>query len=556
MTDSAARRAAKIFAVLNPVSGRTDYAALRATLERQLSESGLPHEIYETSGQPAEDLTAIVRDALGRGFDTVVASGGDGTVSAVAEGLIGTAVPLAIIPAGTANVFARELKIPIDIEGACALIIQEHTTAKVDAMRVGDQHFILQIDIGIGSYMIRNTSREAKGRFGRLAYLWTAANTLMGFQPRRFMLTIDGVRHRHSASEVMLANGGMLGVEPFRWGDDIHPDDGQIDICLVSARTVNDYLGLFWHTVRGKQHRSQRLRYFKARKSITVNTKERLPIQADGEIIGTTPLQVTVVPGALQVVVPIPTAAEQLPVEQVSDSGMGELVAVAEAVVAEKPSDTKALGELAAVAEAVADDQQPAEPGVAVVSEPKEEVIQRLPLWQAIDTRIFLAINHLPHTPLTDGVMYSLTTVMNGGWGWVGGLLARAIFGRRRNLKILREVLPPLWIATLVVEHPIKSYFRRKRPFISVVKAIAVGRKPSSFSFPSGHSAAAFAGAWLISRHYPKLARLWYFIASLVGFSRIYLGAHYPGDVLVGALTGTLIAEGSRRAIDWLDGSE
>ena len=109
---------------------------------------------------------------------------------------------------------------------------------------------------------------------------------------------------------------------------------------------------------------------------------------------------------------------------------------------------------------------------------------------------------------------------------------------------------PPLWFATLIVEYPIKYYFRRRRPFIDIVQAITVGRKPGSYSFPSGHSAAAFAGAWLLRRHYPRLTPLWYLIASLVAFSRIYLGVHYPGDVVSGSLLGTALAEAIRRVID------
>jgi len=125
---------------------------------------------------------------------------------------------------------------------------------------------------------------------------------------------------------------------------------------------------------------------------------------------------------------------------------------------------------------------------------------------------------------------------------------------RRRGLRALRQVPPPLWLATMAVEFPIKYYFRRRRPFIDLVQAIAVGKKPGTYSFPSGHSAASFAGAWLLSRHYPRLAPLWYSIAGLVGFSRVYLGAHYPGDVLSGAVLGTLLAEGARRGVDALDG--
>jgi undecaprenyl-diphosphatase len=111
----------------------------------------------------------------------------------------------------------------------------------------------------------------------------------------------------------------------------------------------------------------------------------------------------------------------------------------------------------------------------------------------------------------------------------------------------MRNTLVPLSVATTLVEYPIKAFLRRRRPFIDFVQATVIGKKPGSWSMPSGHSASAFAGAWLFSREYPRQRPLFFLLAALVAFSRIYLGDHYPGDVASGALSGIVIAEIVRR---------
>src|ERR1700755_3563929 len=132
---------------------------------------------------------------------------------------------------------------------------------------------------------------------------------------------------------------------------------------------------------------------------------------------------------------------------------------------------------------------------------------------------------------------------MPSGTGWLLFLLIATLVDRQRGWKAARAVAPALWLATATVEHPIKKWFRRRRPFVSLIEAIIVGRKPGSYSFPSGHSAAAFAGAVLLAREYPGGARGFFGLASLVAFSRIYLGVHYPGDVLSGSLLGMVLAK-------------
>jgi len=294
---------ARVFVVLNPMAGSANAADVRQALERQLGEQ-IQTDIYETTGAESEDIVALVRAELANNPSVVVAAGGDGTISDVAEALISTDVILGIIPVGTANIFARELGIPLDLEGACALLGGQPNTTSVDAMKVGDKYFVLQIGIGIDSLMIRDTARQSKRRFGRAAYMWTAFTRLIGYQPMRFTIVADGKRMRPRASQVLIANGGVLGAPPFRWGPNIRPDDGKIDVCIVSARTALDYLGLIWHTFLGQQRRDRNVRYLTAERSIAISADQPLPIQADGEIIGDTPIQIEVIPDALSVIVP------------------------------------------------------------------------------------------------------------------------------------------------------------------------------------------------------------------------------------------------------------
>ncbi|MDQ3249360.1 MAG: phosphatase PAP2 family protein [Chloroflexota bacterium] len=176
---------------------------------------------------------------------------------------------------------------------------------------------------------------------------------------------------------------------------------------------------------------------------------------------------------------------------------------------------------------------------------------KRLSPLQKADSWLFMQVNRMPHPRPLNLAMQGVAIVMNRGDGWLFGLFFVALYdrmrGRAKGWKTLWRFAPVLWLATATVEFPMKSIFRRPRPFTQVAQAVLVGVVPKRHSFPSGHSASAFAGAWLLSQHYPKGRILFYAIALLVGFSRIYLGAHYPSDVLAGALSGMGLAALYRR---------
>ena len=178
----------------------------------------------------------------------------------------------------------------------------------------------------------------------------------------------------------------------------------------------------------------------------------------------------------------------------------------------------------------------------------RNAVLKRLKPIDALDANLFLLVNHLPHTRPLNKLFYGLTVAFNGGAAWYF-LMAIAVLRKRRTFRdMFWEAAVSLTITTWLVEHPIKKYFRRRRPFITIIQAIVIGKKPGTWSFPSGHSAAAFAGAWLLNRQFRRGGILRYMVAGMVAFSRVYLGDHYPGDVASGSLLGMLFA----RFFTWL----
>lgn len=199
------------------------------------------------------------------------------------------------------------------------------------------------------------------------------------------------------------------------------------------------------------------------------------------------------------------------------------------------------------VSEAAQEVFSPEQQGAPAIAEPQRSYLQRAVLkrlkpYDALDARLFLAVNHLPHTPLLNRFFYGITFIFTGAAAWYGLMAGISVWRPRLGWRIALESVIPLVAATSLVEYPIKRYFRRRRPFISIIQAIVIGMKPGSWSFPSGHSAGAFAGAWLFTQYFPRWRAFFYTIASLVAFSRVYLGDHYPADVVSGSALGTLFA--------------
>ena len=293
----------RVFLVDNPVSGTSDADERRETLTRHFEEGDWVPEVHVTSKD--DDLKSVVRDAVSRGFDLVVASGGDGTVAGVASGLARSQVPLGIIPAGTGNMLARDLGIPLRLERALGLITGDHRIMNMDAMEVNDQLYVLNLGVGLSPDVMANAPRETKRRFGMAAYVWSTIVKLTGFQLRNFYIQVDEDVSVLRASEIMVVNSSIIGIQKINATVNICPDDGCLDVCILRARTALDLGGLVVNTLLRRQNRSSRFRCLQASDRVIIRSDRQLAIQADGELIGETPLEVKVLPGVLQVIVPI-----------------------------------------------------------------------------------------------------------------------------------------------------------------------------------------------------------------------------------------------------------
>ncbi len=298
----------RVLIILNPASGKSTGNSTLEAVNRQFTNSKVDFEIYES--KKGDDLGYVVRARLKDGFKLVVAAGGDGTVSNVINGLVGTHIPLGIIPAGTANLLAQELKVPLSIEDAIALIIGRHEFKKVDVMKIGTRIYDLNVSSGLSATVVSSTTPENKSRFGFFAYVWMTIVKLFTLKDHYFVVTIDGKILKYRAAEIAIFNCGIIAKSLYPHGPDILIDDGRLNVWVLNAKTIQDYPWYLFQMItrRPAKHLSH---FVTAEKKISIKSGIQVPVQADGDIIGMTPVEIEALPGAIEVIVPEKRAAAQ-----------------------------------------------------------------------------------------------------------------------------------------------------------------------------------------------------------------------------------------------------
>jgi YegS/Rv2252/BmrU family lipid kinase len=549
------RPAPDLLIVHNPASPRFSAEEVRSAADLALGARGLTHRLAVVPA--SRDLEGFVRRQVARaireGCRRIVAVGGDGTVGLVAQcvarrGGLSPPLSLGIIPAGTTNLLARELGIPLDLDRAFAVVAEAARAVELDAIRVGRRCFFTQVGIGPDALMIRDTAPESRKKMGRLAYMISFARLALRFRRRRFTLEIDGkVIHEH-AWQIMVANVGSVGAPPFTWGPRIDPSDGVLDLCIVDVQGIRGFGKVFWRALTNRHRQDRNTRFYRVRDHVVVDSKRPVLAQGDGEIIGRTPMTLRAAPALVRVLVA--RAVEgTLPAADAAPRGNGSGT----------PAAPGANGSATPTAPPAPAGPAAPIPPRGVVRSVGEETLRMMALrsrtWalqgplrhpiaalEAFDAAVFLKINAMVPGTAVDRAFELISRFIHYGEGWAAVVLLIAVADPRRGIRIAAETLPALWATMLTVNLLLKPLFRRRRPFIAFVKARVIGPRPLDFSFPSGHAAAGFAGAVLLGSHLPGWAPLFYVFAAAVGFSRIYLGVHYPSDVIIGGTAGAALA--------------
>lgn len=296
-----ADRLLRFFVICNPDAGQQECTAVRQAVDDTLGAPGSSYEIYEVTG--AEDLRAVVVAACKEGVSCVVAAGGDGTVSAVADAMVGSEALMGILPAGTGNSLARVLGIPADVGMAASILLGNSSVAEIDALAIGERYAVLNVSAGVTAIAQSQTGPAEKRFLGRIAYGLETAKAWQEFRPTRFSLKVDGNVQTYEAMDLTVANGLSLSALSLDWGPVDRFQDGQLDAYLLSAQGPLAAGVLLTELMLGEESGIY-TQHLTVKESIEVETERPVPVQVDGEVIGETPVTIRLLPRALRILVP------------------------------------------------------------------------------------------------------------------------------------------------------------------------------------------------------------------------------------------------------------
>ncbi|OFW78260.1 MAG: lipid kinase [Alicyclobacillus sp. RIFOXYA1_FULL_53_8] len=290
-----AKRARLIY---NPSSGREEMKRRLPEILQSLERGGLETSTHATIGEG--DATVAARDAVERGFDLIIAAGGDGTIYEIVNGMAEqeNRPPLGILPLGTTNDFARSLGIPRNWEYAVDLIIQQHTR-KIDVGKANHRYFINIAGGGSLTELTYEVPSRLKTMIGQLAYYMKGLEKLPRLRPIRLSLQAQEMSLEEEVMLFLICNSNSVGgFEKLAPSASI--DDGLFDVLVLKKSNLADFIRIVSLATRGEHIHDSNLIYFQT-KHLTVVSPDYVQINLDGEFGGTLPCEFTALPEHLEI---------------------------------------------------------------------------------------------------------------------------------------------------------------------------------------------------------------------------------------------------------------
>ncbi len=289
--------------ILNPKSGAPGRRSSRDAIDALFASAGLSHSIAVV-GDDRQNAFDLARRAVGEGFETVVAAGGDGTVGAVASALVGSDVALGVAPLGTLNHFAKDLGIPLD-PSAAARVISRRNTRLIDVAEVNGRFFVNNSSIGIYPNIV--IARERRRR--RVHNKWIAFALATGHVLRRYpfldvRIDANGATVAQRTPFVFVGNNEYQ-IHGLNIGTRRHLDRGRLYLYVAAPVSRIGLVGMALAALFGRLDKTRGLQMFSLER-VSIETKRRsVRVSADGEILRLpTPLHYALRPRALKVIVP------------------------------------------------------------------------------------------------------------------------------------------------------------------------------------------------------------------------------------------------------------
>ena len=302
MTSAASGARKRVLLIVNPYASRA--ARVRAAAESAFAVAGVDLEVMVTA--KVGDSGRLARQhGLSGGYSHVFVCGGDGTV---VEGIAAladepAAPPVGILGGGTGNLLARALRIPLNPAKAVPGLLAGRV-ATIDLGRLENGvHFAIGLGVGLDEAMIAGATSALKKRYGVFAYVYSALKAGIALEKFDARVTADGKVINCRASAILVTNLGTVLGGLISFGEGIAHDDGLLHACIYSPRNFLDAVRIFTKMLRGTAHLDRQVTVVGARQ-VLIETMPPRGAQADGELIGPTPIRITVRPNAGRILIP------------------------------------------------------------------------------------------------------------------------------------------------------------------------------------------------------------------------------------------------------------